>query len=451
MSTDLIALARTVVGPGPDVERTLKSTPREVPGAWRAGGLAGMAIGLVGLVLGLVSGDADTTHRTLGILLVCIVYFFGVSQGGVMFAVAQTVTLGRWGRPFKRIAESFAFFLPIVYLLWIAFLLAGGTDIYDWKHETMHGHKAIWLAPGFFVARQIVLMGLLTVLSLVFVRNSLRPDLGAAQEEHGIQPPSWLAWITGGWKGRAVEVEEAYQRNIRLGPVMIVSYAIIFTIFAVDAVMSLAPHWYANMFPAWIFVSSFWLSLNWVVIISVTTRHWLAIDHLTKATNYHDIGKLIFALCVFWAYTFFAQLLPIWYGNMPEETSYLLLRLYAEPWAPLSRVVGAMCFVIPFSVLLSRGIKKIPSSLIGISGVIALGLFLERFMLVMPEVWLKESIPFGFVEICVLVGFVSAFFTVVTTVLSKIPPVVFTDPFMNPNPSDVHIHPLSADGHAAHH
>jgi hypothetical protein len=450
-NVDLIALARTVVGPGPDVERTLKSTPRTVPAGWRTAGLAGIGIGLASLIFGLVAGDADTTHRTAGVLLVCIVYFMGVSLGGVLFSVIAHVALGRWQRPFKRIAESFAAFLPIVYVLWIVFLLAGGLDIYPWTHEEMHGHKAIYLSKGFFVARQIVLMGFLSVLALTFVRNSLRPDLGAALEEHGIQPPSWLAWIVTGWQGRAAEIEAAYQRNIRIGPVFIISYALIMTVFATDAVMSLAPHWYANMFPAWIFVSSLWLALNWIVIVAVTTRAWLAIDHLLKPTHFHDIGKLIFALCIFWTYTLFAQILPIWYGNMPEETSYLLLRMYADPWAPLAKVVIALCFLVPFTVLLSRGIKKIPTSLIGISAVIAVGVFCERFLLVMPEVWHKDSLPVGPVEIGVFIGFASAFFTVVTTVLSKIPPVVFTDPFMNENPSDVHIHPAHAHGTAGGH
>jgi hypothetical protein len=80
--------------------------------------------------------------------------------------------------------------------------------------------------------------------------------------------------------------------------------------------------------------------------------------------------------------------------------------------------------------------------------VIATGIFLERFILVMPEVWKENSIPLGPVEIGVFVGFVSLFVRVVTTFLSQVPPAVVTDPFMNPNPSDVHIHPGHHTGHA---
>ncbi len=438
---DLVAYARTVVGPGPNVKRTLESTPRAVPSSVRMATTVGTVIGVLAAGYGL----STSTDRTLGVILTCLVYFIGVCQGGVMFTAIQTLTLGRWGRPFKRIAESFAFFLPILYVLYAAFLLGGGLNIYEWTHEEMHGHKATYLQPGFFVARQLVGLGFLFTLSLIFVRNSMRPDMGVTAEILGSRAPAWWGRITVGWKGREAEVEAAYQKNIRLAPFLVVAYAIIFTMFAVDAVMSLAPHWYANMFPAWLFMSSVWVSLSWVVIFAVLGGSWLQIDHLTKRSNFHDIGKLMFALCIFWTYNFFAQLLPIWYGNMPEETGYLMLRMFADPWAPLAKVVGAMCFLMPFIILLSRGIKKTPRSLVGVAFVIVTGIFLERFLLVMPQVWREETLPIGLVEIGVLIGFVSLFVRVVTLVLANVPPVVATDPFMNPNPSDVHIVPA---GHA---
>lgn len=445
---DLIAYARKVVGPGPDIAETVQTTPRPVPSTVRSAGLAAVGVGVLALLFGLFGGDADTRHRTLGAFLVCIVYFAGISQGGVMFSVVQTATLGRWGRPFKRIAESFFAFQLVVWPLYWTFLVAGGLDIYPWMHEVLPPHKAIYLQPGFFIARQIVGTGILFLLSLTFVRNSLRPDLGVAAEMLGSSAPAWWGRITAGWKGRTAEVEEAYQKNIKLAPVMVVSYALIFSMFAVDAVMSLAPHWVSNMFPAWIFVSSFWLTINWICIISVFTRKWLKIDHLTKATNYHDLGKMMFALCVFWTYTLFAQILPIWYGNMPEETGYLLLRIFTNPWSGLSKVVGVMCFLLPFTVLLSRGIKKLPESLAGVAMVIATGIWLERFDLVMPQVWMKDTLPLGFVEIGIFVGFIGGFVTVVTTFLSQVPAVPITDPFMNPNPSDVHVHPIGDHSHA---
>ena len=157
-------------------------------------------------------------------------------------------------------------------------------------------------------------------------------------------------------------------------------------------------------------------------------RGWLGIEALLSPKRYHDLGKLMFALSIFWTYNFFAQLLPIWFGNMPEETWYLILRMYLDPWAPLAKVVLAMCFLIPFTVLLSRGIKKTPKSLVAVASVIATGVFLERFLLVMPQVWTMNTMPIGAVEIGVVIGFVSAFVAVVVNVLARVPAVPVSEP-----------------------
>lgn len=444
---DIIAFTRTVVGPGPDVARTVATTPRAVPSNVRMGGLAALGLGVVCLGYGL----STETERTLGVFLTCLIYFTGISLGGVMFAVIQTITLGRWGRPFKRISESFGTFLPVMWVLWAVFLLGGGLSIYPWTHEEMPAHKAVYLQPAFMQARVLVGLGFLSLLALTFIRNSLRPDMGMAAETLGDRAPAWWGRITGGWQGRAAEIEAAYQKNIRLAPFIVVSYMLIFGMIVVDTIMSLDPHWAANMFPGWLSVSSLWLTLQWVCIISVFGRKWLAIDHLVTPKNYHDLGKLMFALCVFWTYNLFAQILPIWYGNMPEETGYLMLRMFVEPWAGLAKVVVALCFLFPFTVLLSRGIKKLPDSLVYIAMIIATGVFLERFILVMPQVWHKDSLPLGFVEIGVFIGFIGAFVSWVTTFLAQVPPTPISDPFMNENPADVHAHPIGGHDHGHAH
>ncbi len=447
MNVDIIAFTRTVVGPGPDVVRTVATTPRTVPANVRMGGLAAIGVGVLSVGYGL----STESQRTLGVVLTCLIYFTGLSLGGVLFAVIQTITLGRWGRPFKRIGESFGLFLPVLWVLWAVFLLGGGLDLYPWVHEEMPAHKAAYLQPAFMQARVLAALGFLTLLALTFVRNSLRPDMGVAAESMGARAPAWWGNLTGGWQGRVAEIEATYQKNIRLAPVFVVSYMLLYGMILVDTIMSLEPHWAANMFPGWLSVSSLWLALQWICIVSVFGRKWLAIDHLITAKNYHDLGKLMFALCVFWTYTMFAQILPIWYGNMPEETSYIMLRLFVEPWASLAKVVGALCFLFPFTVLLSRGIKKLPDSLVYIAMIIATGVWLERFLLVMPAAWHKDSLPLGLVEIGVFIGFIGAFVSVVTTFLSQVPPTPISDPFMNENPADVHAHAIGGAGHAHGH
>ena len=137
-----------------------------------------------------------------------------------------------------------------------------------------------------------------------------------------------------------------------------------------------------------------------------------------------DIGKLVFALAIFWGYLFWSQYLPIWYGNMSEETWWVFLRL-EQPWRPLGFAVFAMIFAIPFLGMLNKTSKTNPALLSAFSLLILAGVWIERHVLVMPslnanQVWI------GLPEVGVTIGFLGLFGWSVQSFLSKYPAVQVT-------------------------
>ena len=129
---------------------------------------------------------------------------------------------------------------------------------------------------------------------------------------------------------------------------------------AVDMSMSLAPYFFANMFPAWYFMSAIWSGLVWTAIFTITMAPALGNEHLMERNFYHDLGKLTFAFCMFWGYTTFAQYLPIWYGNMTEEIGFILYRTHGEVFGNMTMFTMVVCFAAPYVIFLSRGLKKQP-------------------------------------------------------------------------------------------
>ena len=91
------------------------------------------------------------------------------------------------------------------------------------------------------------------------------------------------------------------------------------------------------MFPAWIWMSSVWLAFATLGLVAMFTRDWLGLKGIVTTDVTHDLGKLLLAFCMFWAYTAYAQILPIWYANMPEETDYLLVRIMLPAWGWLAQ------------------------------------------------------------------------------------------------------------------
>jgi hypothetical protein len=297
----------------------------------------------------------------------------------------------------------------------------------------------------FVLGRLGLLNGLLVVLNLLFVRASVRSDMGVAKERFGWEPTGLAALIAGigGWKGEKAEVEASQKFQVNLAPPLAMVYAVAFSVMAVDVSMSLAPHWYTNMFSAWYFMSSFWTGIIWLGMFSLLFKKQLGLDAVIKPAMYHDLGKMMFGLTMFWGYTTFAQYLPIWYGNMTEEIGFILLRTEVEPWATLSKVTLALCFPIPFTMLLSRGLKKTPVGYFTVATILAIGIWLERFTVVMPSIWKGDNLPMGFTELGMTAGFLGFFMLFVVGFLSRVPTVVVSDPFLAPNPEDVHVLPKS--------
>jgi len=405
-----------------------------------------IALGVFGTYLSM----SAATHRGQGAFLTCIIYFLGMSQGAFMLAVALTLSQGRWGRPLKRIAECFAIMVPVIYVVLLAFLMTGGLneDVFPWVTEKMPAHKAVYLTTDFFMARQVVGLLIVILLSFAYLRASWRPDLGMMQQKMGDKAPGWYRFFTKNFGDQDAEVERSVTMQRRYGAILAIAYSLVFSMVAIDLEMSLSPHWFANMFPAWFFMSSFWSGLVGIGIYSLLFRGWLGIEKLTGPNLYHDLGKLTFALCMFWGYTTFAQYLAIWYGNMTEETGFILLRTEIDPWADLSKVVVLCCFLIPWTLLLSRGMKKIKSSYLAVTTLIAVGIFLERFLVTMPSIWKGDELPLGLGEVLMPLGFAGVLVLLVSWLISQIPPVPLLDPYMQPNPMDQHIHP-SHHGHAA--
>jgi len=180
----------------------------------------------------------------------------------------------------------------------------------------------------------------------------------------------------------------------------------VLSLIGFDLVMSMDPHWVSTLFGAYHFVKAFYVGLGALIILA-------AIVHLRRgrsagiaAAHFHDIGKLFFAFCLLWADFFYVQLTVIWYGNIPEETSYVILRTVTPPWNALAWVVFIVCFIIPFVVLINRRIKTMPGAMIALCSIVILGIWLEHLLLLGPALnHAAAELPLGVTDGLVFVGF----------------------------------------------
>jgi hypothetical protein len=142
---------------------------------------------------------------------------------------------------------------------------------------------------------------------------------------------------------------------------------------AVDWAMSLEPHWfstiYGGLYLAGAAVAAMALS---IVFLGSLAPDGAAVDHESRDVL-NDLGNLLLAFVMIWAYFSFSQFLIIWSGNLSEETPWYLRRS-SHGWQYVAIGIALLHFAAPFLLLLSRDIKRNAKTIV----VVAFGLLVMR-------------------------------------------------------------------------
>jgi len=328
--------------------------------------LLGTVLAVAGAVLFLwvVVGEGRAA-RAWQAWHVNFMFWTGMAQGLVVFAATQKLAKGHWSGVIIRFAEAAVAFLVVSLVLYLG-LVVGRGHIFSWLHEPRHDLGA-WLTAKFFFVRNWAIYALLTWLSWRFVRHDMAPDIGELAAGH---PADRL-------EGRDVISREA--------AVLVVGYAFGYSLLAFDLVMSLAHKWVSNLFGVFYFMGSFLAALMALAVLAVVLRRRMGLESLFSAKQQHDLGKLCFGFTVFWAYLMWAQFLVIWYGNLPEETFFIFYRLIG-PWKPVGVAVFTLVFLAPFIGLLGVRPKKHAPTFAAFALASLVGIWLERYLEIVPSV-----------------------------------------------------------------
>ena len=293
--------------------------------------------GVVGLVI-CVIGIFKAPDRFFPSYLLAFMFVLGLSLGSLGLLMLQHLTGGNWGIIIRRPLESATRVLALVAVLFVPIFFGMKYLYAAWLNAPPSGEGALsdfqraYLTPNGFRIRAVLYFGIWLILAFLFNRWSREQDVN--REDRGLR------------------------RRLKMlaGPGIIL-YVFVMTFAAIDWVMSLSPHWastiYGFLFVAGQLISSMSLMIAMVVLLSRAGP----LSGILQPRHIHDLGKLLLAFVMLWAYFDFSQLIIIWSGNQPEEISFYRTRLYSE-WGVVAIVVVIFHFFVPFFLLLSRDLKR---------------------------------------------------------------------------------------------
>lgn len=403
----------------------LEQSNLQLSSGWRMLLWALVALGVLMFIIGMV-GDAERTWQAF---LVNTMFWGGIAFGGILFSVIWQITDAKWGRPFKRIAEGFAGFLPVAMLAFVAVFFGAGW-LYDWVHHP-HTTTAGYLNLPFFVTRNVIILGALFLMGIWYLRTTLKPDLAVAQQLIPSWGGSFAQRLLKGYGEHATEVVRLEQRARRLAPAFAIMFAVGYSLVVFDYLMSLDQTWFSTLFGVFVIIGHLYSTLTMLMIVVALTRNRPGLSEFMTINRYHDLAKLTFAIAALYAYMAFSQYLVIWYSNLPEESPYLVTRSIADtPWKPLFWTLVCVLFVFPFLALMPRTVCRRPPVAASIAVVLLIGQWWAHYLLVVPSIQDRHASPhfvFGIHEILVTAGFAGAFFLCFFWLMRRIPILPISD------------------------
>jgi Ni/Fe-hydrogenase subunit HybB-like protein len=362
--------------------------------------------------------------RAWGSWAVNTLYFLGIAEGGVVLAAAIRLANGRWGGPIMRLGESFSSYLPFGIGTMLVLLVAGIWTYLPWIGNA-EPRQTPFLNVPFLYVRTLGGLALFTWLATKLARTSLRRDLYLLSPHVGPELKALYEKQVGQWRGDAEEAAQYSHEVSHLSPQIALTFAAFFSVLSWDFIMALTPNWVSPLFGWFVYAGAFICGVSVVALMATQLRKRRGLEAYITPNMFWDIGKVLFAWCIFWAYLMWSQYLPIWYSNMPEETWWVFLR-FEDPWRPFAFAAFTMIFVIPFLGMLNKTSKTNPALLFSFTCLILAGVWVERHVLVMPSLN-PEKVWIGLPEVGVTAGFVGLFGIALQGFLSKYPVVKVSD------------------------
>ncbi len=379
----------------------------EIPARLRNTSLALMAVGILVLIIGgvtLLNGDHYDKTRFWIVLLHNSVFFLLISVVSVFIQAAASLAQGAWLVAYKRVAEAIGanvwlfglIAMVVLFAVAFGFKIDGHNPIYHWmtpgNDEILKG-KSGFLNPGMFVGFTVV-----TIAAWAFFGYKFRA-ISLAQES-APKNSTKLYWSMFKWSGGFLVVYALTQMSTT--PWM--------------WIMSIDAHWYSTMFSWYTFGSAFVTGMALILLFVVYLKNQGSLEIVNKE-HIHDLGKWMFAFSIFWTYVWFAQYMLIWYGNIPEETTYFVIRQHG-PYSMIWYSVFIINFIMPILILMSRPSKRNYFTVCFMAMALIFGHWLDFYIMTMPGP-LKEHWHISWYELGIFAGFAGLLIFSVSRVLAK--------------------------------
>lgn len=330
-------------------------------GSWRTLALGAGGIFTIIWLIGLFFNP----EQALRSWLLGFIFWAGIGLGSLGVLLLQYLTGGAWGVVIRRTLEAGSRTLPVIIILFLPLAL-GTYYLYEWTHlpptDHVMAHRGWYMTIPGWIIRSVIYFAIWFVMVYLLNKWSREQDAANSPEE-------------------ALNILSKASRFS--GPTMVV-YVLVVTFAAVDWMMTLEPHWFSTIWGL-LFAVGWALSCYcFVVALLAWMSNKSPMNRVLGTRHFHDLGKLMLALVMVWAYFNFSQYLIIWSGNLPEETVWYIAR-FKGTWGAIGLLLLFFHFAFPFLILLQQDFKRKARWLAGLAVFILVMRLIDMYYLIGPS------------------------------------------------------------------
>jgi hypothetical protein len=340
-----------------------------------------LVVGGAGVLLTLVGALLDR-NQFLRSWLFAELFWTGVAVGCLSLLMINHLTGGVWGIVIRRFLEAGARTIPVLAVLFLP-IAVGLPRIYEWARpeavaaDPILKMKEPYLNAPFFLLRAAFYFIVWSSLGRLLSRWSAELD-----ESGSLRVARRLRGISG-------------------GGLLLLGFTITFS--SVDWAMSLDPHWFSTIYGVLFMVGQVLSTMSLAIVLLARVRGESPFAEVVRPQVVHDLGKLLLAFVMLWAYVCLSQFLIVWAGNLPEEIPWYLTRLHGG-WRAIVLVVVVFHFVLPFLLLLSRDLKRSAPTLARVAGLLFLVRIVDFYWLLGPDLHHGHGLSVSWMDLTAVLG-----------------------------------------------
>jgi Ni/Fe-hydrogenase subunit HybB-like protein len=327
-----------------------------------------------------------------GFAIINFVWWIGIGHAGTLISAILLLLRQQWRTSINRFAEAMTLFavacagiFPLVHMgrPWLGYWLFPYPD--TMKMWPNFRSPLVW--DAFAVSTY-------ATVSLLFWFIGLLPDLATLRDRAKNRPAKIIyGFLAMGWRGSAVHWYRHETASLLLAGLATPLVLSVHTIVSFDFAYAIVPGWHATIFPPYFVAGAIYAGFAMVLTLSIPVRKLFGLEDFITMRHLDNMGKVLLATGLIVGYGYMMEAFSAFYSGDQFER-YMILNRMGGPYAPMYWMLIA-CNIVTPQFLWFRKVRSNVWSLFAIAMVVNLGMWLERFVIVvtslsrdfMPSAW----------------------------------------------------------------